>query len=80
LPTIQGLTTAKFLRLKGGLPGFYPEKWKTISTQKKWLQLIAAAQHLCYPVYFQRAQNCLSGSREQSVLKALWAMEWGISG
>lgn len=56
------------------IANFYPNKWKTISIQKQWLELIAAAQQLCYPVYFQRVQNCLQ--QQQSVLKALWATEW----
>ncbi|MEN8218424.1 MAG: hypothetical protein ABFS56_19050 [Pseudomonadota bacterium] len=60
------------------IANFYPDKWEKISTQKKWLELIHAAQQLCYPVYFQRVQNCLSsGGRRQSVLKTLWAKEWG---
>jgi hypothetical protein len=56
------------------IANFYPDKWKKIKRQKKWLELIHASQQLCYPTYFQRIQNCLE--HRQSVLEALWATEW----
>ncbi|HEC85583.1 MAG: hypothetical protein DRR08_28730 [Candidatus Parabeggiatoa sp. nov. 2] len=55
---------------------FYPDKWKKIRGQKKWLELVYVAQRLCYPTYFQRIQKCLS-EQPQSVLNALWATDWG---
>jgi hypothetical protein len=58
------------------IANFYPDKWEKMSTQKKWLELIHVGQQLCYPIYFQRVQKCLSG-QPQSVLKALWANQWG---
>ncbi|HEW97869.1 MAG TPA: hypothetical protein ENF37_04380 [Beggiatoa sp.] len=57
------------------IANFYPAQWDKMSTQKKWLELIQVAQSFCYPVYFQRAQQCLS-DQKQSVLRALWAQEW----
>jgi hypothetical protein len=57
------------------IANFYPDKWKKIRSQKKWLELVHVAQQLCYPAYFQRIQKCLS-EQPQSVLNALWATEW----
>jgi hypothetical protein len=56
------------------IANFYPEKWKMIKRQRGWLELIKVAQQLCYPQYYQRIQDCLSG-KSQSVLEALWATE-----
>ncbi|RKZ50305.1 MAG: hypothetical protein DRR16_04230 [Candidatus Parabeggiatoa sp. nov. 3] len=58
------------------IANFYPDKWNIIREQRGWLDLIQVAQQLCYPAYFQYIQNCLS-KQPQSVLKALWASEWG---
>jgi len=58
------------------IANFYPEKWKRIKGQRGWLELIQVAQQLCYPQYCQRIQACLSG-KQDSVLEALWATEWG---
>jgi len=55
------------------IANFYPEQWEKKSTQ--WLELIQVAQSICYPIYFQRVQHCLS-EQKQSVLRALWAKEW----
>ncbi|RKZ44045.1 MAG: hypothetical protein DRR16_26995 [Candidatus Parabeggiatoa sp. nov. 3] len=60
------------------LANFYPDKWNKIKRQQRWLELIQFAQSLCYPMYFQRVQNSLE--RQQSVLEALWATEWGTTG
>jgi hypothetical protein len=57
------------------IANFYPDKWEKIRNQKKWRELIQVAQSMCYPVYFQRVQNCLE--QNQSILNALWAAEWG---
>jgi hypothetical protein len=57
------------------IANFYPEQWETLKRQRGWLELIQTAQHLCYTVYFQRVQNCLTA--QQSLLNALWAQEWG---
>ena len=32
------------------IANFYPDKWKKIKKQKKWLELIQFAQSVCYPV------------------------------
>jgi hypothetical protein len=60
------------------IANFYPNKWKEIRARESWLELIKVAQSMCYPMYFQRVQNCLE--RNQSVLNALWATEWGSNG
>ncbi len=70
IPPMELILTCEMI-----IANFYPEKWDKMSTQKKWLELIQVAQSICYPVYFQRVQECLS-QQKQSVLRALWAQEW----
>jgi len=71
IPPIELILTCEMI-----IANFYPEKWKIIKRQRGWLELIKVAQQLCYPQYCQRIQDCLSG-KQQSVLEALWATEWG---
>jgi hypothetical protein len=71
IPPMELILTCEMI-----IANFYPEKWDKISQQRKWLELIWTAQQLCYPLYIERFQNCLFG-RQQSVLRALWAKEWG---
>jgi hypothetical protein len=66
------------------LANFYPEQWKTIRTETRWLKLIQTAQSMCYLAYYQRIHECLFKSQplipkqqSESILTVLWASEWG---
>jgi len=74
IPPMELILTCEMI-----IANFYPDKWDKMSGQKKWLELIRVAQQLCYPSYIARFQNALDGrGQEESVLRGLWANEWGI--
>jgi len=72
IPPMELILTCEMI-----IANFYPDKWEKMSGQKKWLELIRVAQQLCYPSYIARFQNALGGQQE-SVLRGLWAKEWGL--
>jgi hypothetical protein len=72
IPPMELILTCEMI-----IANFYPDKWDKMSGQKKWLELIRVAQQLCYPSYIERFKNCLYGGQPHSVLRALWAKEWG---
>jgi hypothetical protein len=80
MPPMELILTCEMI-----LANFYPEQWKIIRTERRWLKLIHIAQSMCYSAYCQRMHNCLFDeprqlipkSQSESVLTALWASEWG---
>lgn len=78
IPPMELILTCEMI-----IANFYPEQWKTIRTEKRWLKLIHIAQLMCYSAYCQRMQNCLfqqqpftPKKQSDSLLTAFWATEW----
>jgi len=72
MPPMELILTCEMI-----LANFYPEQWKKIRSEKRWLKLIQTAQSMCYLAYYQRIHDCLFKPQPESVLTALWASEWG---
>ena len=79
IPPMELILTCEMI-----LANFYPEQWKIIRGEKRWLKLIHVAQAMCYFAYCQRMHDCLfqpqqlsAQSQSKSVLTAFWASEWG---
>jgi len=80
MPPMELILTCEMI-----LANFYPEPWKIIRNEKRWLKLIHIAQLMCYSAYCQRMQNCLfqqqpliPKKQSDSVLTEFWASEWGL--
>lgn len=80
IPPMELILTCEMI-----LANFYPEQWKIIRREKRWIKLIHIAQSMCYSAYCQRMSRCLfeqpqalvPKSQSDSVLSAFWASEWG---
>ncbi|HID98876.1 MAG TPA: hypothetical protein EYP59_01130 [Thiotrichaceae bacterium] len=80
MPPMELILTCEMI-----IANFYPEQWKTIRTEKRWLKLIHIAQSMCYLAYCQRMHNCFfqqqpltPKKQSDSVLTAFWASEWDL--